>query len=241
MSRRHKHRKERRSRNRPRIFPGRADSGFRNGPGDNDSAVLELFTYELTEDPLPDPYLDSLSPADRDRIDRIAHDFRHCPRDYVARLESCVRDFPDYPKVYNYLTVAYQDAGRYEDAKRLIRETCRRFPDYLFGVANYAFLCIQEGHPEKVPVVLGNRLALHHFCGGRRCFHVSEFVTLNALLAFYFWAIGKPDVAMTYRDALRKVAPDHSLTRRVDSLFRPASPLRRALAGWFERHDTHDR
>lgn len=182
---------------------------------------LELVDYEITWEPLDDPSLRRLSPEDRERIGTVGPRVMERASDCVGELEQLVAEFPDLPKLQNYLTAAYVDAGRYEAADRLTREMYRRFPDYLFAIANYAMLCLREGRVERVPEVLRHTCSLHQLYPNRRRFHVSEVVTYHAVVAEYFWRTGRRDEARRYFDMVRELDPEHPLVGHLRALMDP--------------------
>jgi hypothetical protein len=113
--------------------------------------------------------------------------------------------------------VAYNATERSEDANRIIEETYRRFPTYLFAITNYGMVRITQGHPEDVPKILGGNFLLHRVQEGRTRFHISEAVSFFGLLGHYFLAIHQPKQAAVYLDILEKIAPDHPMTQQVRS------------------------
>ena len=191
--------------------------------------VLHLYEYEITFEPIEDPQRSRLPPADRQRIDEAIEQFRLRPAGAVETLEQLVAEFPKLQQLCSFLGVAYEYAGRVNEARRLMCETYRRFPDYLFAAVNYALLCLEVGCYDEVPEVLGDRFDLRALHPHRRRFHVSEYVAFYAAVTEYFYAIGDLDRARSYYRMLSDMAPDDPETRRLRSILRPR-PIRQLLA-----------
>jgi len=172
-------------------------------------STLELVTYELTDEPMEDRRYPLIGPEDEALVEEICSQLWEKGASFVGPLEALVQKYPDIPRLYNYLSVAYNAAGLTDKVKDLIRETYRRFPDYLFGITNYGHLCISEGHPEEVARILNGKFSIHSLYPDRRRYHMSEMAAFVTLMAHYFIAIHDYDMALTHLDMLRRL-PSHS-------------------------------
>lgn len=181
--------------------------------------VIQLLSYEITTEPIDDDLQElGLTAEQLERINRISEELHgpH-PERVTPTLEKLVEEFPNVPKVWNHLAIAYQAMGRHADEERVIEETYRRFPDYLFGLTNYGMQRIHQGHPEEIPQILHGNFALHELMQGRRRYHLSEARSYFGLLASYFLAVQDLEQASTYLDMLEELDPDHPLTQQVRS------------------------
>ena len=182
---------------------------------------IEALEYDITEEPWPDPHLDAMSPEEREEFEEVgAAITAGGGEEALDRVAALLDRFPDYPTLHNFHAVALQSAGRDEEATRVIEETARRFPDYLFGRLNLAGQLIQRGEPEGVPAVFDGQMALARLYPERNGrFHVSEFVAFHTLLGEYFAALGDLENAEIYLELVEDVAPDHpSVIRLADRL-----------------------
>lgn len=201
------------SRRRPRL-------DYLPGP---DTAIVELVEFEITNEPIPDARYGGMPKREQDRLAGL-HDRALDPAeaaDTVPVLEDLIERYPDVPVLYNFLSNAYANSGQGDQATEMIERTYHRFPDYLFGVINYAWMLLQQGHVEDVTAVLDRRFGLHLWIRGRRTFHLSEFLSFNCLMVGYFTALGRDDVARIYLNMMREVAPDHTSTRTAAECLRP--------------------
>lgn len=192
-------------------------------PADDGPVVLRLVEFEVVHEPMDDPYCRGLPQPILDRIDEAAEIMSQRPRDCVKILEQLIEQQPDIPRLYNYLCMAYQDAGKHEEAYLLSEETHRKFPNYLFGITTHAVFCMARGQVERVPAMLNHRLSLTDMYPNRRRFHVSEFVAFESVLAEYFWRIGDRQNARSRYRLLNQISPDHARTRYLRSLLQPLS------------------
>lgn len=184
---------------------------------DRPVATLDMVELEVTEEPLPDPHLDRLPRAVRDRIEEIylAVMGGADAEEYVAELESLVAEYPDVPKLHNYLALAYDSAGRSDEALALVPETFERFPDYVFAVSNYVRYCLNLGDIEEAGRVLDGRMLISQFARGRRRFHITEFLAYQGAVAEYLIAIGDHEAARPHVETLAEMAPDRPAVRQM--------------------------
>lgn len=197
----------------------RKKGATRRGAG-TEPQVLLLREYDITYEPMPDPFIEGLPVADQERIADLTERFRASPGDYIDELERLVAEFPQVPSFHNFLSVAYKYARRHADARRVIEETCRKFPDYLFGRTNLALELIFEGRARQVPDVFDGTWDLATLYPERREYHVSEAVSFFSVMALYLYTTGGWDQAQKINaDLLQTLDPDNSLVQFVDSLF----------------------
>lgn len=199
---------------------GGAGNARRRFPGTRrDSMAAEVVRYEITEDWMPDPKIERLPRAVRDRIDRINESLYDNPQLFVAELEELIEAHPHVEKLYNYLALAYLKAARNDDVKSLVVRTYQRFPNYLFAIVNYAMECMRRHRLDEARAAFRGKFTLHELCGRRR-FHLTEFLAFQGMMARYFNATGNRDQARLYYLPMREIAPDHPTTKRTAWLFR---------------------
>ena len=203
---------------------------------DGDPVVLRLVEFEITDEPIDDPLMRKLPRHDQDRILDAGDRVREGAVDQVDILERLVEEFPDIPKVYNYLAAAYRNAGLDAKIEELVERTYRRFPDYLFGVTNYVHELLRKDRIREATVVLDGRFSLDLWIRNRRKYHVSEFVAFTGLMVRYFAAVGEDEISERYYRMLIEGAPDHPGTQEITHHY--ATGLLGSLLQWLERSDS---
>ena len=205
---------------------------------DGEPVVLRLVEFEITDEPIDDPWLDRTPQRDRERILHAGARVIDGATDQVEVLEGLVEEFPGIPKVYNYLACAYRNAGLTKKMEALVERTYRRFPDYLFAVTNYVQLLLRRYRIDEASGVLAGRYSLDLWIPDRRRYHVSEFVAFNSMMVWYFAELGEEEIALRYYQMLREAAPDHPATLVAEACF-SAGTIRRVLR-WLNRkaHDS---
>jgi hypothetical protein len=185
----------------------------------NDDQAVLCFSYEISDEPMSDRWLDDLSPEDRARIDDASQRLHeHDPGTMIAEFEALKQEFADVPKIYNHLAVAYVSAGRKQDYRRIVHETYERFPDYLFGIIGMGELALMENRLEDIPDIFHHTMVLHQLQGGRRSYHLSEVTAFYAFFGRYFCKTGDVEVAASYLDMLEQLNSDHPLVEQLRKL-----------------------
>ena len=197
--------------------------GARHGATARAPEAVRLISYEITYEPLPDPAYDRLPESVQDQLDRLHHELSAPrPGERLVELLALIEQYPDVPKIYNYLYTTYQKLNDRSNARRVLEETLERFPDYLFGRIAYAAACLDQGETEKVPEIFDNCFELQLLYPERRRFHISEVLGFDATMARYFCDRGETDVAKRYYDVMRKLDPDDPRTQLVKRFLRIA-------------------
>ena len=121
-----------------------------------------------------------------------------------------IEQYPDCPKLFNFLGAAYLAIGDIDHAEQVARENFERFPDYLFAKLNYADVCMRTGKLEEVPVIFDDKFDLSLLYPKRKRFHVTEAAGFMGVMAFYYLKRGELERARLYHKVLKELAPDHA-------------------------------
>jgi tetratricopeptide (TPR) repeat protein len=212
-----KRKKQRQRRTKPQAAPPRKTPA---------SAHLEHSEYELTDEPLDNPYLKHLPAQVRDTLGDLYHKAHRRPKEVISDLERLVATYPRVPVLSNYLSVAYLRTGDTEKAEACVLEAYRRHPKYLFARVNYANVCLQRGEITKIPDIFEHKLDLKQLYPRRKQFHVSEFTGFAGVMCRYYNAIGERHAAEIYYQILKQLAPRDRLTKHAKYLLYPPLWLR---------------
>jgi len=184
--------------------------------------LMEL-DYEITTDPLETPGYARLPESLRDQLQEFYDGgLTRRPKIVIARVRPLIEQYPDVPQPYNYLYQAYRVLGDQANAERVLKETRRRFPDYLFGRIAYANECLQRGELDQVTEVFAGKYELKLLYPDRNRFHISEAVGFYSTMAWYFHGRGNHAQADFYYKLLQQFDPDHQSTRFIKRLLYPS-------------------
>jgi tetratricopeptide (TPR) repeat protein len=184
---------------------------------DGETIELDLYEFEVTDEPMHDPYVAKLSRSVRDQIETITIDAVEHGRvgDHLEELETLVERYPHIPRLHNLLATACEARGQIGRARAVVEDTADRFPDYVFGVANRIRIRIVDGRLDEAAELLDGRFVIAAFAPHRRRFHKSEFISYQTVVAQYLEAIGKHEEAIKQLDMLLEMNPEHPMVQRL--------------------------
>lgn len=190
---------------------------------------VRLVSFTVTEEAIADPALDALPRTDLDRIAAISQEMCTRPAAHVAELELLAARHSHIPMLWNHLAGALEAAGERERAERIIADTARRFPRYVFAFCSFVMALLARGEIDEARTLVetgprGPVFVLTDFDPSRAVFHVSEVSAHAAMVGHYMLAAGRPDAARVQLTSLRRVAP--------------RSPQAQRLAEAIKRHKT---
>lgn len=177
---------------------------------------LDFVTFEIVHEAMADPLLEALPEADQEEIQRVGRELFRDAAPLKDALEGLVARHPHIPTLWNYLMVSVAAAGDSQRAEQLAEETCRRFPAYLFGVAQWVITLLDQERVEEATRVLDGRLGLAKWWPERRVYHATEFVVFNAMLGLYFLKTGDRKAAGKQLELVMDVLPDHPAAQALE-------------------------
>jgi tetratricopeptide (TPR) repeat protein len=195
-----------------------------------------IIKYEITDEPLCDPYLEKLSPAVRERVNELRNLLHRKPKEVIPELCDLLKKYPDFPMLYNYLSVAYSLIDDTTNRDAVLIKCYKKFPDYLFGRINYAQLCLENGETEKIPEIFENKLDLQLLYPQRTQFHISEYISFTGVIGLYYLKIGEREIAEHCYKALKQIDPRDRITKRLKKALNP--PLIIRLLLWLHQKKT---
>ena len=90
----------------------RVPSHIRHVPKKPTSDPLTRSEYDITDEPLDNPYLKHLPAQVRDTLEVLYQKALRQPKEAIPDLERLVASYPQVPMFSNYLSVAYLHLGR---------------------------------------------------------------------------------------------------------------------------------
>ena len=119
-------------------------------------------------------------------------------------LKQAIQIEPESPDVLNNLAGVYNMTNREKEARELIFDLHRRFPDYFFGITNVAQILAHDGKPEEAEEILKPLLALKQL-------HTSEFSALCQAQIQMWLAKNNPDGARSWLQMWEQIDPAHPM------------------------------
>jgi tetratricopeptide (TPR) repeat protein len=176
---------------------------------------IQVVEYEITDEPIHDRHYQTLPSHVKDTLEQLYYEAQQQPRKAIPKLLKLVKKYPNVPKLYNHLSVAYSHAGQLDKAKAVALKNYQRNPDYLFARINYAQICLAEGDYKKVAEIFEHKFDLKMLYPSRKRFHISEVASFMGLIGAYFFEIGEREAAENYYEILQQIAPHYPMTRAL--------------------------
>jgi tetratricopeptide (TPR) repeat protein len=178
-----------------------------------DAQDMRLVSFEITDEPLEDKFSRAIPDEISDQLEELYYLCQKNPSKAIAPLEELRRQYPDIPKVYNFLYGAYELSGEKSKAREVVLEMYRRHPDYLFAQVNYAEFCLQAGNYNKIAEIFDNKFDLTLLYPDRKKFHISEVRGFYGMMGRYWLQTGQTQAAKMCYKMLRQVDPEHAITK----------------------------
>lgn len=161
---------------------------------------LFMLGFEITDEP---EMVEGVSEAIQDKYEETYHLLM---KDKVAEAEPLLHEIiaqaPEFYSAYNQLAVVYEKQGRRQEARKLVEETHKRFPDYLFARVALARMKTQEKRFKEARDLLKPVLMLPRL-------HISEFRALARAQMDIALAEGQPEAARTWLGMWQQIDEDN--------------------------------
>ncbi|NIR49957.1 hypothetical protein GWO43_15775 [candidate division KSB1 bacterium] len=164
---------------------------------------IKLHSYTIHFDAIESPHY-ALTPEQRKEAQNL---YKLCvvnPKQAIPLLKEKTKQHPDHPLYYNYLANAYESARKHRQAQKIVEETYKKFPDYLFAKCNYAQYLFNKNKLDQIPAVFDNKFELKSLYPQRDEFHINEVLAFNAIMCRYFTRIDDMRTAQVYYKLLKE-------------------------------------
>jgi|GEM_PF-1399817 len=201
---------------------------------DQPPEVYHLMNFEITWDVMPDPAVDALPKATRDRMEKVFPLMQKNARKLVPELREMSARHPEVPCFRNWLINALRDGSQAErdEALSLCEQMFRDMPGYFFARTTLADLLLDRAKVDEAAALLfvpGHSISTLY--PDRKVFHISEIRHWAYLSARAKILLGEPEVAEGYRDMLEELEPDSPAVQDLnDMLDGEKSEIMRMLA-----------
>ena len=174
---------------------------------------LQLSSFNVSYGPV-DTKDEKKIPAEiKDRLEELYYLIQRNPKQAIEPLEKLKQEYPNIPRIYNYLMAAYLKTGNPKKADELIIENYQKHPDYLFARTNYAEYCLRHNNLDEIYKIFDNKFDLKLLYPHRNDFHISEVTGFYGILGIFFIRTGTRESAENLYKMLKRLDPDHSTTK----------------------------
>jgi len=182
------------------------------------STSMQLEGYFVTSGPILEAK-DLMIPIEvREQMDALHGLIQSNPEAALPQLLDLIQDYPDIPKLYNYLSVVYLRLGDEKRVDELVVETYQRFPDYLFARINYAESYMRQENYAKVMEIFDYKVDIKSLYPERTHFHITEFMSFKFLMGRYFIGVGEMELAKIVHSEMQQVDSDSIQTLNLGLL-----------------------
>jgi tetratricopeptide (TPR) repeat protein len=130
------------------------------------------------------------------------------PNKIIEQAPAYISKYKDVPLTYNYLYCAYRRLNRNREALSLLKETLKKFPDYLFARVEYALYLLRKGEQEEAHAMLGHAETLSQLYPDRKVFHVVEWVAFAYTIGLSHIQKNEFKQAKLYLDLIQRISPE---------------------------------
>jgi hypothetical protein len=199
-------------------------------PADSEVCV-HLLSYDVSFGSIPDT-----SPANEHferavgvpEIEELYARVHNEPAVAIPQLEKWCKEFPDVPRLHNWLASAYSLAGDQAKSQEISHKLYQQHPDYLFAIVSECHAHIAAGDLEWVAQRLDKKWDVKLLYPDRDLFHFTEVRAFHHLLVCYFAAANNIRQAEVSLKLLEQLDPDDAATadaRRQIAIARMSSVL----------------
>jgi len=171
-----------------------------------------------TDEPIEEKNLSLLPQQEKEKLWDIYGRLPTMGKDYerdLAVLFALREKYPNVPCIYNYISVIYQNTGQMEKLVKFLRETTKKFPDYLFGKTALAEYYLQNNYLSGIPPILDHKFEMYLLYPEKELFHISEVRAFYGLVGVYHAERNHLARAFHCYFLLEEFDPDHALTLRL--------------------------
>lgn len=174
----------------------------------------------ITEKAILDIRTSLINESDKENFIEISTKMNNGSKDfknYLIDLELMKERNPDERRIYNLITVCYNQIDENKKAFKTLQETYDKFPDYLFAKTGLMRMAFYENNHRKYIDIFGGKIFdLKSLFPNRNEFHISEALDFYSVVGTYFARERKYFLSMQCLKILAKLAPDNQLTRLLD-------------------------
>ena len=173
-------------------------------------------SFQWTDEPVEEENFAKLSVAEKRKINKVFQRIKTEPTKQIPILLRLKKKHPNLPVLYNYLGIAYQLSQQPDKYKKILHDTVKLFPDYLFGKVTLADYYFDKNNHREVRKIFNNKLEIHHhFPASRTVYHISEVRSFYGTIGTLHARSGNMTRAIFCYLLLQRMDPDHPLSQKL--------------------------
>lgn len=195
---------------------------------------MQLMSFEITWDVMPDPQTDALPGTTRDRMQKLFDLVHEKPKKAIPELRELAARHPEVLSLRNWLVSALRrgSSSDRDEAFAICEQLFREKPGYFFARTTLADLLLDQGRVEDAAELLfGPEAMLPRLYPGRKVYHISEIRHWAYLCGRTKILQGEPESARSYRNMLEELEPGSPPVQHLDGMLeREAGMLGKLMA-----------
>jgi len=123
--------------------------------------ISEFLPFECTHEPVEDESFEKMSKRDQDLMGHILEWVQGSQVEAkrgLKYLQKMKKKYPKVPIIYNLIAGAYLTLGKDLKHHHVIKETCKKFPNYVFAKISLAEYELNAKHHEVIPEIFNHKL-----------------------------------------------------------------------------------
>ncbi|MBU0763656.1 MAG: hypothetical protein KJ607_02350 [Bacteroidetes bacterium] len=170
--------------------------------------------FLFTNKPIEEKNLSKMKRRDKKHLFSVYEYYRTDPEKALPQFQKLNEKYPNVPCIYNYLYMTYLLLKQEEQLWKVLIETRRRFPDYLFGKISLAEYYLSHNDHRKVPEIFDRKFEIYqHYSADKDIFHISEVRSFYSVVGSYFARAGKTARAIYCYFITEQADPEHPVVR----------------------------
>ncbi|MDQ6955238.1 MAG: hypothetical protein Q9M20_07325 [Mariprofundaceae bacterium] len=148
--------------------------------------------FTCTYEPRVDESYKNMEEADKELM-RDLHDSiksnKMTVRHALKQLKKLKKKYPNVATIYNFIGAAHHALGQNMRHHYMIKQTCKKFPNYLFGKIALAEYRLLHHQHEDIPEIFDHKLQLYmHYpeLGENPIFHGAEVKSFYTMVGSYY-------------------------------------------------------
>jgi len=164
---------------------------------------------QLTDEPI------YKSDWERKHLEDYAYESQESPTHAIPNLKKAIQEHPEIATLKNYLYIAYMQLNQTQKADKVLAQTLKEHPNYVFGVSNKLLNIKNRGEIEAYEYLLGKPKDVRELEGYDNPIHIAAFKNYQHAAAHYEMLTRKDAAAVARLETLIEVGVEQEYLDQV--------------------------